>query len=200
MSTRGSYGVRIDGKDKLAFNHWDSYPGSLGAELVSAFQRALKEYGVEELADLARHLRLIAEDKPVTEEEYDKYCEMLDTRQEYASGMQWYALAQEVQGKLIINLRAGVMLSSPEFILDSLFCEWAYIFNFDEGVFEVYKGFQEEPHTHGRFSHMFKEYRHRNGKPDVKQFHPCALIKAYPFHEIPDDWVAQIELMTKEDE
>ncbi len=26
MGTRGAYGVRIDGQDKIAYNHSDSYP------------------------------------------------------------------------------------------------------------------------------------------------------------------------------
>lgn len=34
MSTRGAYGFRIDGQDKITYNHFDSYPDSLGVNLL----------------------------------------------------------------------------------------------------------------------------------------------------------------------
>jgi len=33
MGTRGSFGFRIKTKDKLAYNHFDSYPDGLGASV-----------------------------------------------------------------------------------------------------------------------------------------------------------------------
>jgi len=34
---------------------------------------------------------------------------------------------------------------SIDFIRDSLFCEWAYFYDIDNRVFEIWKGFQKEP-------------------------------------------------------
>lgn len=34
---------------------------------------------------------------------------------------------------------------SIEFIKDSLFCEWAYFYDIDNKIFEIWKGFQKEP-------------------------------------------------------
>jgi hypothetical protein len=44
-------------------------------------------------------------------------------------------------------------INSKDFLLDSLFCEWAYILNFDEELFEVYKGFnQSQQIDKGRYA------------------------------------------------
>ena len=34
MGTRGLWGFRKDGKDKLTYNHFDSYPDCLGHTIV----------------------------------------------------------------------------------------------------------------------------------------------------------------------
>src|SRR5690606_5458243 len=39
------------------------------------------------------------------------------------------------------------------FVGDSLFCEWAYVFNLDTGKLEVYRGFQKTPGV-GRYAHL----------------------------------------------
>lgn len=41
------------------------------------------------------------------------------------------------------------------FIADSLFCEWAYIINFDTNKLEIYRGFQKEPKD-GQFNIPYK--------------------------------------------
>ena len=35
MSTRGAIGIRFNGTDKVAYNHYDSYPTGLGQELLN---------------------------------------------------------------------------------------------------------------------------------------------------------------------
>lgn len=35
--------------------------------------------------------------------------------------------------------------NSIDFIKDSLFCEWAYFYDIDNKIFEIWKGFQREP-------------------------------------------------------
>ena len=35
MGTRGLWGLRKDGIDKLTYNHWDSYPTALGETIKS---------------------------------------------------------------------------------------------------------------------------------------------------------------------
>lgn len=42
MGTRGIFGVRINNQDKLMYNQFDSYPSSLGTDLVNQLQEMLK--------------------------------------------------------------------------------------------------------------------------------------------------------------
>jgi len=35
MSTRGAYGFRINGRDKITYNHSDSYPDYLGRNILN---------------------------------------------------------------------------------------------------------------------------------------------------------------------
>ena len=63
MGTRGVIGVRIDGQDKLAYNHMDSYPTGLGDDLATELELAIKEFGLDELTQLARDLKVVDDDK-----------------------------------------------------------------------------------------------------------------------------------------
>lgn len=44
-----------------------------------------------------------------------------------------------------------------DFLFDSLFCEYAYIINLDEGVLEFYIGFNKNPEADGRYAHKIGE-------------------------------------------
>ena len=73
MGTRGLWGFRKDGKDKLTYNHFDSYPDCLGHTIVEF----LKKHTKKELEDIAKRIVLVDEDKPATAEALvlcKKYC------------------------------------------------------------------------------------------------------------------------------
>lgn len=118
MGTRGAYGFRIDGADKLSYNHFDSYPDALGDD-VAAF---IQNHTDDELRRFAKAIRLV----PDSDKNYSRL--------------------RPYQGDLEALLRDGVfeMVDAREFPKDSLWCEWAYIINLDDGVLEVCKGFNKE--------------------------------------------------------
>jgi hypothetical protein len=49
-------------------------------------------------------------------------------------------------------LACNYIYDGAYFPLDSLFCEWAYIVDFDQEHFEVYRGFQKELPKLGRWA------------------------------------------------
>ena len=68
------------------------------------------------------------------------------------------------------------MEEGNSFIRDSLFCEWGYILNLDEGVLEVYQGFQKSPHDNGRYS---------DTEASSSGYYGSALIVTFPLDNLP---------------
>ena len=67
---------------------------------------------------------------------------------------EWYCLLREAQGDLTAWTQKGLkfMINSEGFIHDSLFCEYAYIINLDDGLLEFYQGFNKNPEAPGRYA------------------------------------------------
>ena len=64
----------------------------------------------------------------------------------------WYQLLRNTQGNPAEALIAGFMIDSATFALDSLFCEYGYVIDFDTSELEAYVGFRKEPPTEGRWA------------------------------------------------
>ena len=62
MGTRGLYGFRKNGKDKVTYNHWDSYPEGLGIEVI----RFCNRHSIEGLRNLYDKIVLIDEESTPT--------------------------------------------------------------------------------------------------------------------------------------
>ena len=71
------------------------------------------------------------------------------------------------------------MIDSSGFLLDSLFCEWAYIVNLDTGKLELYRGFNKKP-SDGRYGNILED------KPEWREaeYYGVALIGEIPFEAI----------------
>lgn len=63
------------------------------------------------------------------------------------------------------------------FMADSLFNEWSYIVNLDEGVLEIYKGFNKNPDAEGRYASMTRNY-------GGNEYYGVALVKTIPLDEL----------------
>ncbi len=168
MSTRGAFGFTIDGIDKIQYNHFDSYPGGLGIDILKALRQsdleslagALSEGTHSALRAAARRVKIgtTAEDERL----------MRDAIREIPP--------------LDAILKYELVDNSLDFLSDSLFCEWAWVVNFDTNKFEAYKGFQEKPHTNGRFSANVKGVDHR-----TTAYYPVALVAEWPLNALPSD-------------
>jgi len=187
MSTRGVWGFFVDGQSKLAYNHSDSYPSGLGVDLVEDMQNFAKSVGLVELPPLARKLRLVKETDKPTAADIKKLRHFADTSVGAGKVEDWYCLLRQTQSDFAKTLEAGVMVDASPFIKESLFCEWGYVINLDDNLFEVYKGFQREPHKKGRYA---SETASTGGKD---KFYPCALVATFPLNAIPKNALSGVE-------
>jgi hypothetical protein len=149
MGTRGAYGFRVGGKDTIFYNGHDSYPQGLGQEVVDWVKANLDNFNV---------LREIAKQFNPSDEEYEPECG--------AKGLH-----------LTILLKTGA--AHNDFLKNSLFCEYAYIVNFDTNNLELYRGANRNKSTRGRYA----DFR----IPTIK-YHGVYLVGEFDFSNIPDNW------------
>jgi len=141
MSTRGTIGFRIQKKDKVTYNHSDSYPSWLGINILSF----IKDTPEPELKDIASRIELVDEDSTPSPEQIEAYSKYSDETVGTRTKTDWYCLLRDTQGDLS-HYRNGVrhMIDYHTFLKDSLFCEWAYIINLDTRELEIYRGYNKQ--------------------------------------------------------
>ncbi|HEX5972555.1 MAG TPA: hypothetical protein VFY85_11550 [Gemmatimonadaceae bacterium] len=167
----------VDGTEKIAYNHFDSYPSGLGTSVLGWLRKA--HLGATER--LARELRVVANDSEPTDEDIERLGGYLNKHVgERRERPDWYQLLRETQGNPAAILDAGVLLDAHEFPLDSLFAEWGYLVDFDNKVLEAYRGFQHGSHSRGRFAS-------RKGSEMSPGYYPCALEHSWPLSALPTD-------------
>jgi hypothetical protein len=182
MGTRGLMGVRINGEDKATYCHSDSYPEGLGVAMVED----LRELGLDRLKELALAARVVNPDSTPSPEDIRHLEPWTNFRVSPQSVEDYYCLTRELQGRLLETLEAGVFLNAAGFINNSLYCEWGYIANLDEGAFEIYKGLQRQPHNAGRYSSVPVM------RDSGESYYPCALLMTFPLEDIPEDWIQRL--------
>jgi hypothetical protein len=167
MGTRGAFGIRINGADKVTYCHFDSYPSGLGRSVVDWLAGIIKRDSVGKLKRDADKLRVIDGKTPPTSVEQATLSKYADTGVSRQSTDDWYCLLRRTQGDPAAILKAGVMLDGADFLRDSLFCGYAYIVNLDSMKLEVYQGFQDKKHDRGRYAEL-------RGKS--KGYQPVAMV------------------------
>jgi len=167
MGTRGAYGFIIDGTKKIAYNHYDSYPSHLGKAIV-AF---VKGTPVEEMKEIARKIVLVLPDSKPNDLQIQKYKKYADLNVSEKSFSDWYCLLRNTQGDLT-PYKAGldVMIDNAAFLVDTLFCEYAYVINLDTGVLAIY-----------------------TGRKDMKSI-------GFKLDDIPETWEKEVEIFESEEE
>lgn len=179
MGTRGLMAVHVDGQTTGSYNHFDSYPSGLGADIVSFLRTAF----IEQAAEQARMLIPVTEDAEPTTEQINRCISLGLCDPSVGDGLDWYSLLRNQQGDMGKTLETGFILDGTSFANDSLFCEWGYVVDFDAGVFEVYRGFQTTPHNEGKFAR----------DEDDRGYYPIRLVASFPLDNIPDDWEKVVE-------
>jgi hypothetical protein len=184
VSTRGFVGFVIDGVEKIAYNHSDSYPDGLGLGVLGWLRPALAG-DAEATAEAVRGLRAVDSQSKPTAEDVERLGKFKWTAAQHGGdrdlreGQEWYDLLREAQGEPKLMLEAGVIEDGSGFPNDSLFAEWGYMADFDAGRFEVYRGFQQS-RGEGRFAE-------RAESANVHGYWPVTLAEGWSFDVLPTD-------------
>jgi len=177
MGTRGAFGFRRYGIDKVTYNHWDSYPECLGEKMA----RFCVEHKAE-LASICDSIILVAADSEPSFEAiaWAKLAGCINTEVSYRTEKDWYCLLRELQGglhkapALVTATGKYYMIDNHEFLKDSLFCEYAYIINLDTNRLEYWVGFQEVPQEGNRYGTQPVPDH------DFSKYYPCKLAAEFP--------------------
>jgi hypothetical protein len=187
MGTRGFVGFVVDKTEKITYNHCDSYPGGLGRDVLDFLRSKQHELTCDVhrnqsglTVDLARKLRVVDPESTPTAEDIERLQPFANTVVSGRRLDEWYVLLRETQGNPRAMLEAGVIEDGSQFPADSLFAEYGYMVDLDAMTFEVYEGFQQAPHSKGRFAEM-KPHRESNG------YFPVALVQSWPLSDLPSD-------------
>lgn len=184
MGTRGFVGFVVGEQVKISYNHYDSYPEYLGVQVFDAVCRWVSGGEIEKRVQQAQDLRLVKDDDRPTSE--DRVRLGVFRQQGVGEAGSWYELLRDAQGDLDRSLDAGVMIDAEEFPLDSLYCEWGYLVDFDRRKLEVYEGFQKASPTAGRWSgrEALDDDRYRRLGHN---YYPCNRIVEFDLGGLPGD-------------
>lgn len=133
MSTNGLYGFMKDGKLKITYNHFDSYPECLGKEIFNY----IKNRTLSDLIKIYDSIELIDGDKKPTKEQKKKYELCSDVSVSRQSLNDWYCLLRNLQGDLFGHESYGVMIDYSMSFHEGYF-PWAYVINIDNKSFDIY--------------------------------------------------------------
>lgn len=191
MGTRGVYGFRIDGQDKVTYNHFDSYLVGLGRNII----KELRGYDYGRLVEVARSIVLVNKETPPTPEQIERLKKYADMDVSTKCIDDWYVLLRRSQGTMwpwfIGSL--PVMVDNHDFLSDSLWCEWAYIANLDERVLEVYRGGNENPNGPGRYAALSVPH-----SPNIPKYYGVTLLTTIPLDEIAKKTDAEIDELVEQ--
>lgn len=205
MGTRHLIAVQIDGDYKVAqYGQWDGYPSGQGVNVLG-FLRGLTEDQAA-FDEFKRKVRLATW---IDEARLNALWRSFGARDDGMIGYDdakrfgaKYPQFSRDTGAAILNVIFGSpdgieLSSSLEFVADSLFCEWAYVLDFDKEVLEVYEGFNKDGPVFGRFAHLNPPANAttRDEHTGTPGYFPVRLKATFDFHNLPDevDFVAQLE-------
>lgn len=181
MGTRHLHCAVIDGEYKVAqYGQWDGYPSGQGTDLLEILRGVNLDY----LKKTIKNCQYL------TEDEIKVIDDDLDWKVTYPylsrdTGAQIYRFINDNNGLKLVN--------KLKFAADSLFCEWAYVIDFDKNTLEVYRGFNEIALTEADRFFFLNEFREKN-------YHPVKLVATFDLTNLPNDDTFLASFKDPEDE
>ena len=187
MGTRSLTVVVHNNEVKVAqYGQWDGYPKGQGKTLLSFLKDASK---VETLKHLLPKVRFQTQEDIKEQTEFLKSigCEngWMNIEQGKLFRNKYPMHHRDVGGEildLILLLKDSneiILTDAYYFAADSLWCEWAYVVDFDKNTFEVYAGLNsEEISKEDRFFSLYKK---------GEKYKPVKLFMSFSLDELPDE-------------
>lgn len=200
MGTRNLTMVISEGKTKIAqYGQWDGYPDGQGAKALH-FLLSCDFNKFKEKLSLCRFI----ENGSRKEKEIENFFEKIGsvngglTMEQSKKYHKKYPFLTRDNGATILELiyesddELKWLYNSTDFAADSLFCEWAYVIDFDKNTFEVYEGFNSTPLTENdRFHHLTGE----------NDYQPIKMVKMYDLYNLPSvpEFINYFQSLKKEE-
>ena len=202
MGTRHLIAVKADGEYKIAqYGQWDGYPSGQGSTAVEFLRNKTSR---EKLRKALKHCTF------VTDEQIQKYAKDMGlgdwmTMEEADRWNAAHPFFSRDHGASVLSMVAKTakpkhpveLRNSLQFAADSLFCEWAYVVDFDTNTFEVYKGFNQTPLKKSERFVGLPKSDSAGGK-----YHPVTLVKSFKLGRLPapEGFVKAIHKLTRSDD
>lgn len=191
MGTSSLMMVKKDNEYKVTENgYYDGRPSLVGADIYD-FLKYLS-YEKEEKEKLINNL------------EYCSFKQYFDKNDILLEEMGYIELLKEILNN--DSCKRLIITDSRHHVLDSSYCEWAYIIDFDTNKFEIYKGMNEKPLTKNeRFYYYqntdeFLAYKKQKEAQEQTVFYPCSLFLGFSLDELPNSkehFIKEINLRYK---
>lgn len=186
MSTNGSIGVVLNSKLFATYNHWDSYPDSLGIDVVE-FCKKLNNDQINVFKKNFSDIKVVSLNKKASKKDQEKYIKagFFNNSVDDGNPSNWYCLLREIQGakyfEEILNGTCSHWIDFLDFMKNSSCCEYAYIINLDDMTLNFYEGSNKELDINSNLP--FEQ------EPDSMGYYPVRFKGSVNINEIPDNWM-----------
>lgn len=193
MGNRCVIGFQNKEEIKATYSHWGSHPSRLGKQITLLLSKLPQHY-YDKLKNSAEKITWVSLDSQPAPEEIEKYKHFADKTVSTRKLTDWYCLLHKTQGVnsllFLIDGSLNHFIDSTYYLKDSLFCEWAYIINFDNETLDVYEGNQTRPDSNNPLGQKIAHAI--NGE----NYYPMKCIKRVNLYEPLSDltWNAMMEL------
>lgn len=206
MGTRNLTCVVKDGTHRIAqYGQWDGYPSGQGLTVLDF----LTNGNVEALKENIMKCSYVTDAEYSAmwrEVGYDADTQLyVDSETGRKFNAKYPQFSRDVAAEIlqmVADSPSGLKLMDDyHFAADSLFCEWAYVVDFDKNTFEIYEGFNKNPlNANDRF---FGVTCAGNDKEDKKgEYEPVKMIAMYNLDELPtaEEFLSQCERSEDDEE
>lgn len=188
MGTRHLTMVVSDGKTRISqYGQWDGMPKGQGYTVLDFLRKQKGNF--DKFKKKLENCRFCDADDDVKIKKFMESIGSTDgwmTMDQSAKYHKAYPYMTRDHGAKILDMvlksKGEVLLSdATNFSADSLFCEWAYVIDFDKNVLECYGGFNDkEPVGDDNRFKQFEDDR------ENKEYYCITLLKTYELDKLPN--------------